>query len=266
MSRSLTAITALAFSLMFAAAASAQHSGDIFLDVVDGRIVTGEVNPDQSVELGVRVFAATFGDTGFPTFTQNPGFDCLPGTFPTGTANGFNALAGLTVWNDEGFEPADGERLRIAFGPLNVTLADEPIEGFTINVQSDGGWHRHLSYTILGPDDNTNPLPGIYLLELELYNTSASIEPSKPFWKVFNFGMSASIHQEAIAWVEANLFETDDCPADLNGDGVVDGADLLILLSEWGPCTGDCDADLNNDDVVDGADLLILLSAWGECP
>jgi hypothetical protein len=49
---------------------------------------------------------------------------------------------------------------------------------------------------------------------------------------------------------------------DLNGDGVVDGADLGILLSNWGPCDG-CPADLNGDGVVDGADLGILLSNWG---
>jgi hypothetical protein len=55
------------------------------------------------------------------------------------------------------------------------------------------------------------------------------------------------------------------CPADLNGDDVVDGADLLVLLGSWGNCPG-CDADLNGDDVVDGADLLILLGAWGGCP
>jgi hypothetical protein len=58
---------------------------------------------------------------------------------------------------------------------------------------------------------------------------------------------------------------TKSIPGDLNGDGVVDGADLLILLSEWGKCDDpdDCPADLNNDGVVDGADLLILLSNWG---
>ncbi len=49
--------------------------------------------------------------------------------------------------------------------------------------------------------------------------------------------------------------------ADLNGDGVVDGADLGILLSAWGRCVG-CTADLNGDGVVDGADLGVLLSAW----
>jgi hypothetical protein len=54
-------------------------------------------------------------------------------------------------------------------------------------------------------------------------------------------------------------------PADINCDGVVDGSDLLILLSAWGECPNpdNCPADLNNDGVVDGSDLLILLSSWG---
>lgn len=51
-------------------------------------------------------------------------------------------------------------------------------------------------------------------------------------------------------------------PADLNCDGVVNGADLGLLLSAWGDC-GNCDADLNNDGTVNGADLGLLLSAWG---
>jgi subtilisin family serine protease len=56
-----------------------------------------------------------------------------------------------------------------------------------------------------------------------------------------------------------------DVYADLNCDGVVDGADLLILLGEWGTCPDptDCPADLNGDGTVDGADLLILLGNWG---
>ena len=51
-----------------------------------------------------------------------------------------------------------------------------------------------------------------------------------------------------------------NAPADLNDDGVVDGADLGILLGAWG---GDYPpADLNADGVIDGADLGILLGAW----
>lgn len=53
-----------------------------------------------------------------------------------------------------------------------------------------------------------------------------------------------------------------DSPAgDLNGDGVVNGADLGILLSNWGPCDA-CLSDLDGDGMVDGADLGQLLTAW----
>jgi hypothetical protein len=53
---------------------------------------------------------------------------------------------------------------------------------------------------------------------------------------------------------------------DLNGDGVVDVSDLLILLGAWGPCppSGDCPADLDGDGAVNVSDLLILLGNWGE--
>jgi hypothetical protein len=52
-------------------------------------------------------------------------------------------------------------------------------------------------------------------------------------------------------------------PADLNCDGVVNGADLGVLLAGWGECAGAlCPADLNGDGVVNGADLGILLASW----
>jgi hypothetical protein len=54
-------------------------------------------------------------------------------------------------------------------------------------------------------------------------------------------------------------------PADLNGDGVVNVLDLLILLDAWGACAdcSDCDADFNGDCAVDVLDLLFLLDNWG---
>ncbi|MDZ4831263.1 MAG: hypothetical protein SGJ09_13835 [Phycisphaerae bacterium] len=48
-------------------------------------------------------------------------------------------------------------------------------------------------------------------------------------------------------------------PADLDGNGTVDGADLAILLGQWG---ADGSADITGDGVVDGADLATLLGAW----
>jgi hypothetical protein len=55
------------------------------------------------------------------------------------------------------------------------------------------------------------------------------------------------------------------CPADLNGDGLVNVADMLILFDNWGSCSG-CPADLNGDGLVNVADMLILFDAWGNCP
>ena len=59
---------------------------------------------------------------------------------------------------------------------------------------------------------------------------------------------------------------TPPCIADLFGDGIVNGADLGILLAGWGACgTGSCAADLNGDGQVNGADLGIVLAGWGVC-
>jgi hypothetical protein len=41
----------------------------------------------------------------------------------------------------------------------------------------------------------------------------------------------------------------------------VTGADLGLLLAEWGPGSGP--ADLDGNGTVDGADLGALLAAWG---
>jgi len=54
------------------------------------------------------------------------------------------------------------------------------------------------------------------------------------------------------------------CPGDVDGNGVVAFADLLELLSSWGPCEG-CPADLDGDGFVTFADILILLNNWGPC-
>lgn len=48
---------------------------------------------------------------------------------------------------------------------------------------------------------------------------------------------------------------------DINADGKVDGADIAIVLGNWGPCKG-CSADINNDGLIDGADLAIVLGNW----
>lgn len=54
------------------------------------------------------------------------------------------------------------------------------------------------------------------------------------------------------------------CIADLDGNGLVNGADLAVLLGAWGPCGG-CGGDLTGDGNVLADDLAVLLSSWGAC-
>jgi len=48
-------------------------------------------------------------------------------------------------------------------------------------------------------------------------------------------------------------------PGDLNFDGVVNAADLTILLNGW----GSSGADINGDGTTNAADLAVLLGNWG---
>jgi len=57
----------------------------------------------------------------------------------------------------------------------------------------------------------------------------------------------------------------DTCAADLNGDGVVNIADLIELIQQAGPCEG-CQADLNGDGVVNIIDAYLLILNRGPCP
>ncbi len=59
-------------------------------------------------------------------------------------------------------------------------------------------------------------------------------------------------------------------PADLNGDGKIDGVDQLILFNAWGASLGsgvyNPDADINFDGQVNGSDFLILSNNFGADP
>ena len=54
------------------------------------------------------------------------------------------------------------------------------------------------------------------------------------------------------------------CPGDLHGSADTGIADLLAVLSDWGP-GGACPKDIDASGDVDFPDLLIILSTWGPC-
>ena len=62
------------------------------------------------------------------------------------------------------------------------------------------------------------------------------------------------------------LFPEPSCPADFNGNYLVEVEDLLSFLTQFG-CLAGCQGDLDGDESVGIGDLLVLLSAVGSpCP
>ena len=72
-------------------------------------------------------------------------------------------------------------------------------------------------------------------------------------WTMFGKSAPVDMDTAALTLVPAN-------PADLNGDGSVNGADLGIMLGGWGQPGP---TDLNHDGTTDGPDLGMLLGSWG---
>lgn len=63
------------------------------------------------------------------------------------------------------------------------------------------------------------------------------------------------------------MIESDACcEGDMDRSRTVDGADLGLLLAQWGVASIAEQADVNGDGIVDGADLATMLESWGPCP
>ena len=67
---------------------------------------------------------------------------------------------------------------------------------------------------------------------------------------------------------ELGIPTTPNCTGDFDVNGDVNGGDLRRLLTDWGDVADGTTSphDLNGDGIVDGFDLGVVLSHWGPCP
>lgn len=182
-------------------------------------------------------------------------FNPTPLSGSSGSING--SFAGATNFGTSSCEP-DGIDVfylyEVTDGPVTLMLDTCGSSSNTALAVFDSYYNEIGCSTTCGGSPCGDPHACLYLAGLE--NGSYIIRVSL----VTSSATSSGPEQFTL-----NYGSTDYVPGDLNGDNVVDGIDLLILLSNWGDCPplGDCPADLNNDGSVDGLDLLIMLSNWG---
>ncbi len=178
------------------------HGGDF-------AVMLGTSPGGQALVISPTVLGADLSaDNSFAT--DEPGYDSDPGTFDPGSSIGFNILQPLALWNGSGFDdlnPTIDETLAItyAFSAANIDRRDTaagPVDGFTVPVNGEGAWHRHLTYTLLGDGGSITDAPddGIYKLALALFASDDNIADSNPFSIVFNLGLSENEHDAAIAF------------------------------------------------------------------
>ncbi len=132
----------------------------------------------------------------------------------------------------------DGEPARLAPHPLRAAILGEVhARPFTaISIPS-----RVLHFAF----DTSGITPGTYAAAAAVHTSDENIPGKATRDITVNFDIS----------VGSGVY------GDFNDDGIVDGADLGLLLLDYGPCSG-CPTDLNGDGVVDSADLGLLLLSF----
>ncbi len=140
-----------------------------------------------------------------------------------------------------------------SYSLMNIDLTLSRVEGTTlIPLTGDAG----LSYFASGNVVSESAVDNVELLVVR------DLAPGDYVFEIYRVPGATST-SVAVAWL---MPETDmpGIPGDLNHDGMVNGADLAILLGCWGEVTDPAcsPSDLNADGLVNGADLSIQLGNW----
>ncbi|MHC5113590.1 MAG: dockerin type I domain-containing protein [Planctomycetota bacterium] len=111
-------------------------------------------------------------------------------------------------------------------------------------------------------------------LEDEWVQSSRIISPTAYYLDNFGSGIAlegnrvlvGAEHDDDNGNNSGSSFVFSGCVGDVNGDGMVDANDLLVVRDYFGlPCEG-CPADIDGDGNVTFADVALVISNWGACP
>jgi polyhydroxybutyrate depolymerase len=182
------------------------------------------------------------------------------------------SLAGMTFYVPDDCTPAAGVHVLHIHGTADSVilygggeLFGVPYPGALETVET---WATYDGCELIGeslpPLDLDASIPGDETVVTQ-YATECDSGGSAELWTIVGGRHSPELSENFSNLVLEFLLDhpkPGDCPADFDGDGDVDTADLLHLLGAWGTSDGDVDGDGDTDT----ADLLALLAAWGECP
>ena len=136
--------------------------------------------------------------------------------------------------------------------PVRVNIADE--------MTSDRGFHDRgvaLRWRTNGGAEQSAPM------QWNGNNQWRGVIPAQPAGASVQYWVTAVDFSGNSGTGPTRAFNEAARPGDIDGNGVVNGADLGLLLAAWGACGTPCPGDLDGNGVINGADLGLLLAAWG---
>lgn len=258
---------------------------------------TGGANNPYSMTVATgttTIFATDFesGDAGF-TVTSDPSLSV--GAWARADPNGTVTTSGATA-EPSNDHTASGTQCFVTYpGPAGSTAGASDVDlgptHLTSSAIANGGGDALVTYwSWIYCDDAASPTSADSLLTQvsigdgawvtvqsmtgsggwteRSFTLSSGGTPGQSFRLRFVIGDNPndSVTEAAIDDITVSQVQCDSgtpCPADITGDGVIDGADLGGLLAGWGTAGGDIDG----NGTTDGSDLAALLSVFGSaCP
>lgn len=200
-----------ALSAGMLSAAALADGLDIGIRNVAGKLQTISVTdepPNQifgTEELRVFPVDLTFDAIDSVVKAEEPGLASQDSTV-LGRSLRIDILKAARVWNPvTGVFDATSQQLSTgklpAFPFFNTPATDTTVATNTFVVSDD----FHFDWVLNGATSSTGQ--GIYLVELQLIDTSASgsLASSLPYWAVFNYGLDENEHDAAVDYVANNL-------------------------------------------------------------
>ena len=220
-----------------------------------------------------------FQDSGGATIEERGAYDWDTAALTTKDTKVYETLVGMTPEMAKKTGLPDGESFHLVLN--NVVLSDNriPPVGFT-NAAFEAVFAQPVNYAYEDGqhwDDTLFNIPeGTTLAIVTLYHQTTTKEYIE-FLRDANVtddkgqiaydqwvigGKSAPLVMDS-EMIDITI--TEPIQGDVNGDGVVNISDLLIMISQWGQCPdpSNCTADVNGDGYVNITDLLIAIGNWG---
>lgn len=222
----------------------------------DGEVVVGECDASWPLPSASCAFR----------WTQAKGMECLPALPGSTYSNALAVSADGSVIAGSSGPTQHAVRWTTAGGPQDLGVLPGSQGAYATSISADGSVIVGWSYNSIR-SFRWSPVTGMKELLPYLASKGAMVSGwgDLVVWPISGSGTTYAgrgdfqhTNRAFIATGPAS------CPADLTDDGEINGADLGVLLSQWGPGSF-VSADLDNDGRVDGADLGLLLSGWGPC-